>query len=343
MKSQSTAVSKKARELQVKGYVSKLSLMETEMGIKLIKDHFESALAHALDLVRVSAPMMVFKDTGLNDDLNGTERPVGFELGGKTVEVVHSLAKWKRQALARYKMPMGKGLYTDMNAIRRDEQLDALHSLYVDQWDWEKVIDAKERTVEMLMETVRAIYQAIRVTRVALHSTFPGLSIQLPEDIFFIDSQELEDLYPDMTAKEREYAICRKLGAVFIMRIGAPLDSGLPHDGRAPDYDDWQLNGDIVLWHQPLKCALELSSMGIRVDAHALKSQLLASGQTHRQSLPFHKALIEGDLPQTMGGGIGQSRLCMFLLEKVHIGEVQVSVWDETTLEMCEASGIQLL
>ena len=252
--------------------------------------------------------MMVFKDTGLNDNLNGTERPVGFDIDGKAVEVVHSLAKWKRQALARYQMPMDKGLYTDMNAIRRDESLDALHSIYVDQWDWEKVIHIADRTEDRLRETVRAIYKAICDTSKTLQVEFPALSVTLPQDIYFIDSQALEDLYPDLTPKEREHTICQKEGAVFIMRIGAPLKSGCPHDGRAPDYDDWQLNGDILVWHQPLACALELSSMGIRVDQHTLKAQLLASGQTHRQTLPFHKSLLEGALPQTMGGGIGQSR-----------------------------------
>lgn len=330
-------------EVVTSKYQSKLSLMETELAIKFVKDHFERSLASALDLVRVSAPMMVFKETGLNDDLNGVERPVGFDIGGKAVEVVHSLAKWKRQALARYEVPMGKGLYTDMNAIRRDERLDALHSIYVDQWDWEKVISSEARDLETLKGTVRAIYKAIRETAIAVSQEFSALSPSLPEDIFFIDSQELEDLYPQLTAKEREQAICQKLGAVFVMGIGAPLTSGIPHDGRAPDYDDWSLNGDILVWHEPLKCAFEISSMGIRVDAKALKAQLLASGQTHRQQLPFHQALLAGDLPQTIGGGIGQSRLCMFLLEKVHIGEVQVSVWDEGTLEMCEAAGIVLL
>lgn len=325
------------------GYQSKLTLLETEAAIKLVKDYFEAALAEALCLSRVSAPMMVFKETGLNDDLNGYERPVGFDLDGRPVEVVHSLAKWKRQALARYGIGTGFGLYTDMNAIRRDERLDALHSVYVDQWDWEKVIPKETRSKETLMAAVRAIYGAILKTQQRLAKAYPALMPSLPEEIFFIDSQHLEDLYPQMTAKEREHAICQKLGAVFVIGIGAPLISGVPHDGRAPDYDDWQLNGDILVWHEPMKCALELSSMGIRVDAHALKAQLLASGQVHRQELPFHRSLLAGELPQTMGGGIGQSRLCMFLLEKVHIGEVQVSVWDDATLEACAAEGIPLL
>lgn len=330
-------------ELQTHDYESKLTLMETEIAIKQVKDHFEKALSDALSLTRVSAPMMVFKETGLNDDLNGVERPVGFEIGGKPVEVVHSLAKWKRQALARYKMPLGKGLYTDMNAIRRDETLDALHSIYVDQWDWEKIISPESRTLETLKETVKSIYKAIQATDIAIQNDFPSLSPKLPDEIIFADSQELEDLYPSLSPKEREQVICRKYGAVFIMRIGSPLVSGIPHDGRAPDYDDWQLNGDILVWHEPLGCALELSSMGIRVDKHSLKAQLLASGQTHRQTLPFHTSLLKDELPQTMGGGIGQSRLCMFLLEKRHIGEVQVSVWDEKTLKTCAEQNITLL
>ena len=330
-------------ELQTHDYESKLTLMETEIAIKQVKDHFEKALSDALSLTRVSAPMMVFKETGLNDDLNGVERPVGFDIEGKPVEIVHSLAKWKRQALARYKMPLGKGLYTDMNAIRRDEVLDALHSIYVDQWDWEKIISADSRTLETLQDTVRSIYKAIQLTDRAIQKDFPSLSPKLPDEIIFADSQELEDLYPSLSPKEREHAICRKYGAVFIMRIGSPLASGTPHDGRAPDYDDWQLNGDILVWHEPLECALELSSMGIRVDKHSLKAQLLTSGQTHRQNLPFHASLLKDELPQTMGGGIGQSRLCMFLLEKRHIGEVQVSVWDERTLQSCAEQNIVLL
>ena len=330
-------------ELQTHDYESKLTLMETEIAIKQVKDHFEKALSDALSLTRVSAPMMVFKETGLNDDLNGVERPVGFDIEGKPVEIVHSLAKWKRQALARYKMPLGKGLYTDMNAIRRDEALDALHSIYVDQWDWEKIISADSRTLETLQDTVRSIYKAIQLTDRAIQKDFPSLSPKLPDEIIFADSQELEDLYPSLSPKEREHAICRKYGAVFIMRIGSPLASGTPHDGRAPDYDDWQLNGDILVWHEPLECALELSSMGIRVDKHSLKAQLLTSGQTHRQNLPFHASLLKDELPQTMGGGIGQSRLCMFLLEKRHIGEVQVSIWDERTLQSCAEQNIVLL
>ena len=330
-------------ELQTHDYESKLTLMETEIAIKQVKDHFEKALSDALSLTRVSAPMMVFKETGLNDDLNGVERPVGFDIEGKPVEIVHSLAKWKRQALARYKMPLGKGLYTDMNAIRRDEALDALHSVYVDQWDWEKIISADSRTLETLQDTVRSIYKAIQLTDRAIQKDFPSLSPKLPDEIIFADSQELEDLYPSLSPKEREHAICRKYGAVFIMRIGSPLASGTPHDGRAPDYDDWQLNGDILVWHEPLECALELSSMGIRVDKHSLKAQLLTSGQTHRQNLPFHASLLKDELPQTMGGGIGQSRLCMFLLEKRHIGEVQVSIWDERTLQSCAEQNIVLL
>lgn len=333
----------KTQSLTSPYYQSKLTLLETEVAIKRIKDHFEGALAEALDLTRVSAPMMVYKETGLNDDLSGVERPVGFELDGRSVEVVHSLAKWKRQALARYGIGLEKGLYTDMNALRRDERLDPLHSIYVDQWDWEKVISHEMRDLETLKSTVQKIYACIKSTLGVLQHEFPALTQKLPEEIFFLESQALEDLYPQLTPKEREQAICQKLGAVFIIGIGAPLTSGMPHDGRAPDYDDWLLNGDILVWHAPLKCALELSSMGIRVDRHRLMAQLLASGQTHRQGLPFHKALLSGHLPQTIGGGIGQSRLCMFLLEKVHIGEVQVGIWDEETLASCEASGIELL
>jgi aspartate--ammonia ligase len=325
------------------GYSSALDVLETEVAIKKIKDYFERHLAARLSLLRVSAPLFVKRETGLNDDLNGIERPVGFDFEDSRVEIVHSLAKWKRMALHRYGITQGNGLYTDMNAIRRDEVLDNLHSMYVDQWDWEKVIPKSMRTRETLMDIVESIYSVFKETGDYIALEYPELDHQLPERIHFIEAQDLEDLYPQMTAKEREHAICEKLKAVFIIGIGAPLASGIPHDGRAPDYDDWSLNGDIIFWNPVLKCAFELSSMGIRVDEEALYKQLEARDQLSRLEFPFHKALMQKELPYTVGGGIGQSRICMYFLKKAHIGEVQASVWDEETVSTCEGSGITLL
>ena len=328
------------------GYCAPLSVMETQVAIKLIKDTFERELAQNLNLTRVSAPLFVTQDSGLNDNLNGVERPVSFDIrdAGSDVEIVHSLAKWKRVALKKYGFGPDAGLYTDMNAIRRDEVLDNLHSVYVDQWDWEKVITAKDRTLPFLQETVRDIVDAVCSTADELRWKFPELkAIRLTREPTFITTQELEDLYPDLTPKERENAFTRAHGTVCIMQIGGQLKSGIRHDGRAPDYDDWTLNCDILFWHKALGCALELSSMGIRVDPAAMTRQLEAAGCPERAELPFHKMLLEGKLPLTMGGGIGQSRLCMLLLGKAHIGEVQVSLWDAETKAVCERAGVQLL
>lgn len=319
--------------------------METEIAIKLAKDTFERELAAALCLTRVSAPLFVRPETGLNDDLNGTERAVQFDVLdiGADVQIVHSLAKWKRMALGRYGFAPHTGLYTDMNAIRRDEDLDNLHSVYVDQWDWEKVIKPEERTTELLKATVRAIMDAMRTTQNVLADRFTALERYLPDDIAFVTTQELEDAYPTLTPKQREDAIAKEHGAVFLSQIGGALKSGTPHDGRAPDYDDWSLNGDILIWYPVLGRAVELSSMGIRVDAPTLCRQLELSGNLARAALPFHKKLLEGGFPLTMGGGIGQSRICMVMLQKAHIGEVQASVWPDDMHDTCEASGIHLL
>ena len=329
------------------GYKPVLDLRETQVAIKEIKDFFQRELAKQLNLTRVSAPLFVLPESGLNDNLNGVERPVQFDIAaipGETVEVVHSLAKWKRMALKEYGFEPGEGLYTNMNAIRRDEELDNLHSCYVDQWDWEKVITAKDRTLPFLQETVRDIVDAVCSTADELRWKFPELkAIRLTREPTFITTQELEDLYPDLTPKERENAFTRAHGTVCIMQIGGQLKSGIRHDGRAPDYDDWTLNCDILFWHKALGCALELSSMGIRVDPAAMTRQLEAAGCPERAELPFHKMLLEGKLPLTMGGGIGQSRLCMLLLGKAHIGEVQVSLWDAETKAVCERAGVQLL
>ena len=326
-------------------YFSKLDIMETEIAIKLAKDTFERELAAALNLTRVSAPLFVRPETGLNDDLNGVERPVRFDvLGiGADVEIVHSLAKWKRMALGRYGFAPGTGLYTDMNAIRRDEDLDNLHSVYVDQWDWELVITEQERNEEKVRQTVLAIMRAMRKTQGILCSQFTALERYLPEDIHFVTSQQLEDRYPDLTPKQREDEAAKEFGAVFVSQIGGKLRSGKVHDGRAPDYDDWSLNGDILIWYPVLGRALELSSMGIRVDAQTMRAQLQEAGCVQRAELPFHRMLLEGKLPLTMGGGIGQSRICMALLQKAHIGEVQASVWPEQMIDQCEACGIHLL
>ena len=323
---------------------SENNIIETEVAIKFIKDVFERELARNLNLTRVSAPLFVFPESGLNDNLNGVERPVAFDVLdiGRDVEVVHSLAKWKRMALAKYGFADGEGLYTDMNAIRRDETLDALHSIYVDQWDWEKIISPSAPNFDTLKAAVNSIYSALLSTEAALSERFGTASV-LPKRIEFMTTAQLEAEYPDLSPKERENAVTKRLGAVFLMQIGAPLKDGVPHDGRAPDYDDWLLNGDILLWDEPLSRAFEISSMGIRVDEAAMRRQLAAAGCEDRAALPFHRALLSGELPQTMGGGIGQSRICMFLLGKRHIGEVQASVWPESMVEECEKQGIHLL
>ena len=327
------------------GYTSLLSIYETQKAIGLLNRLFEDKLSGALRLHRVSAPLFVSSTSGLNDDLNGVERPVSFDINGcqETAVVVHSLAKWKRLALKRYEFPEGTGLYTNMNAIRRDEEVDNLHSIYVDQWDWEKHISPKDRNVLYLKETVRDIVGAICDTSAALRNAFPALTFKPDRDVYFITTQELEDRYPDLTPNEREVEICRKHHTVFLMQIGKTLASGKRHDGRAPDYDDWELNGDILMWNPILERSFELSSMGIRVDAAALDRQLTAANCNQRRELPFHKMLLNGQLPQSIGGGIGQSRLCMLLIGTCHIGEVQVSLWDADTMKTCEDAGITLL
>jgi aspartate--ammonia ligase len=328
-----------------KGYVSELSLYETQTAIGLLKRTFEEKLCLALHLKRVSAPLFVDPTTGLNDDLSGVERPVRFDMKetGTDAVVVHSLAKWKRMALAAYGFSAGEGLYTDMNAIRRDEEMDNLHSVYTDQWDWEKIITPETRNVSYLKRVVTAIVGAICDTLDMLKCRYPQLTVELKREVFFITSQELYDLYPQLTAKQRENAIAKEHKAVFIMQIGDKLSCGEPHDTRAPDYDDWSMNGDILFWNELLDCAVEISSMGIRVDERSLASQLEKAGAAARKELPFHKSLLNGELPLTMGGGIGQSRLSMLLLNKAHIGEVQVSLWDETTKRVCKQNGIILL
>ena len=328
-----------------KNYKCQETLIDTEIHIKKIKDYFEKNLAEALNLTRVSAPLFVEKSTGLNDNLNGVERPVGFDIKGidSEFEIVHSLAKWKRMSLARYNFQVGTGLYTDMNAIRRDEDLDNLHSVYVDQWDWEKIISKEERTVETLKETVKKIYGVFKKLEDFAVSELIENEKFLPDEIFFITTQELEDKYPNLTPKEREDAICKEHKAVFIMKIGDILNSGEKHDGRAPDYDDWSLNGDIVFWYPVLERAFEVSSMGIRVDEKALEEQLKKAGCEERKELEFHKNLLEGKLPYTIGGGIGQSRMCMYFLRKAHIGEVQASIWPDEITECAKEHGIILL
>lgn len=329
-----------------KGYRSDLSVRQTEVAIKGIKDFFERRLAEELNLTRVSAPLFVRPETGLNDNLNGVERPVSFDmknLDGDLAEVVHSLAKWKRQALNRYGFRPGEGLYTDMNAIRRDEEVDNIHSLYVDQWDWEAVIHKEDRTKQTLLSYVEKIYAVLQETARFVEKNYAITSAALPERIHFITAQELEDRYPDKTSKEREYEAVKEYGAVFLMEIGGSLKSGAPHDGRAPDYDDWSLNGDILLYYPVLDIALELSSMGIRVDEAALSRQLTLAGQEDRARLPFQRAVLSGELPYTIGGGIGQSRICMFFLHKAHIGEVQSSIWPDSMQRACFNNGIELL
>ena len=327
------------------GYSPALNLYDTQKAIELIHLTFQEAIRNRLALVRVTAPLFVESKTGLNDDLSGVERAVDFDIKetGTHAQVVHSLAKWKRLALYNYDFHAGKGLYTDMNAIRRDEEMDNLHSIYVDQWDWEKVITEETRTEEMLRYTVQAIVDSIYETSLAVKLRYPSSMPPIKREVVFVTTQELEDLYPDLTGKERENAFLKIHKTVFIMQIGGCLKSGKPHDARAPDYDDWTLNGDIMFWNNVLDSALEISSMGIRVNSVKMDEQLTISGCDARRALPFHQKVLDNTLPLTMGGGIGQSRLCMLLLGKAHIGEVQASVWDDATLENCEKAGIPIL
>ena len=329
-----------------KDYSPVIDLMESQRAIKKIKDYFQQELAYGLSLRRVSAPLFVDPKTGLNDNLNGVERRVSFtlkDIDEMEVEVVQSLAKWKRMALGKYGIEPGHGIYTDMNAIRRDEELDNLHSVYVDQWDWEKVITKDQRTEAYLKETVVTIYNSLKNLGDYVNRLYKDLYTELPNEIFFVTTQELEDMYPDLIPKEREDAVTKDHRAVFIMKIGGRLRSGEKHDGRSPDYDDWELNGDIILWNDILDRAFEISSMGIRVDADAMARQLKAEGCQERAELPFQKAVLENKLPYTIGGGIGQSRLCMYFLRKAHIGEAQVSVWPDEMVEACKANNIYLL
>ncbi len=327
------------------GYKSPLSVRETEHAIKYVKDTFERVFSEAMGLLRVSAPLFVEKSSGLNDNLNGVERPVNFDARDMRgdIEIVQSLAKWKRMALGRYGFALHDGLYTDMNAIRRDEDVDNLHSIYVDQWDWEKVISREDRNYEYLKEIVRVIVRALAATELAACAMFKRLTPTICPEVFFVTTRELEAMYPALTPKERENAIARKHRTVFIAQIGDKLKNGKPHDGRAPDYDDWALNGDIILWNDVLDCAFEISSMGVRVDEKSLREQLDKAGCPERAELPFHKALLSGELPLTIGGGIGQSRICMLLLKKCHIGEVQASIWPEHTRSKCAEKGVFLL
>ena len=329
-----------------KDYHSELNLHDTQIAIKTVKDFFQNLLSQRLNLSRVSAPLFVDPDSGLNDNLNGVERPVTFDIkeqNGREAEVVQSLAKWKRYALKKYGFSYGEGLYTDMNAIRRDEITDNIHSIFVDQWDWEKIIKKDERTIATLMDTVKVVYKCLRKTEKYMAIQYDYIEEILPHDIFFVTTQELADMFPDNTPKEREYYIAKAKGAVCIMKIGDVLENGERHDGRAPDYDDWSLNADIVVYYPVLDIALELSSMGIRVDKKALLSQLKKAGCEDRKDLPFQKAIINEELPYTIGGGIGQSRICMFFLRKAHIGEVQCSVWPMETREVMDVMNIQLL
>ena len=338
------------------GYRNILGSMEnTEKAIKAVKDMFQDNLSAQLALLRVTAPMVVMSGTGLNDDLNGVESPVAFpvkDMDGSQAEIVHSLAKWKRVKLAQMKVPEGRGIYTDMNALRPEEELDNLHSIYVDQWDWEKVIPREQRSLEFLKKTVRRIYEAIKVTENKLYVEFPQIEPMLPEEIFFIHAEELLQMYPGLTSKEREDAVVKEHKAVFVIGVGGALSDGQPHDGRSADYDDWStlnedgyhgLNGDLLLWNPVLECSFEISSMGIRVDGEALKRQLELRNEAWKSDLMYHKALLEGKLPYTIGGGIGQSRLCMYLLRKAHIGEIQSSVWPERMREICHEAGIDLV
>lgn len=328
-----------------KGYKPLLDKYDTQRAIEYVKKVFQSEFSSALNLKRVSAPLFVTEDSGLNDNLNGYERPVSFDIPavGKPAQIVHSLAKWKRLALKRYGFSVGEGLYTDMNAIRRDEELDNLHSIYVDQWDWEKIITEENRTIDYLKLIVISIVESIYNTNNRLRVHFPQLNTKISKDVAFITSQELEDMYPNMTPKQRENEYVKEHKTAFIMQIGGSLRSGKPHDGRAPDYDDWNLNGDIFIWDETLSCALEVSSMGIRVDPKSLDRQLKNSGCESRRNLTFHKMLLNGELPLTIGGGIGQSRLCMLLMGCAHIGEVQSSIWDDETLNVCAAANVPIL
>ena len=327
------------------GYHSDLNLHDTQVAIKTVKDFFQQTLAQKLNLLRVSAPVFVAPSSGLNDNLNGVERPVKFDSPDAKMhaQVVHSLAKWKRMALYRYDFHVGKGILCDMNAIRRDEELDNLHSAYVDQWDWEKIITAEDRTIDYLKDTVTRIVNSICNALEEVKYHYENLDTELCREVSFITSQELEDRYPDLTPKERENAYAKEKKTIFIMQIGDLLRSGEKQDGRAPDYDDWKLNGDLLFWHEPLHCAMEISSMGIRVDAKTLSEQLEKAGCNQRRELTFHKMLLNNELPLTIGGGIGQSRVCMLLLKKIHVGEVQSSIWDEATLTACGKAGVEIL
>lgn len=327
------------------GYKADLNLHDTQLAIKTVKDFFQQTLAQKLNLLRVSAPIFVDPKSGLNDNLNGVERPVSFDIRGRegNAEIVHSLAKWKRYALKKYDFSMGEGLYTDMVAIRRDEDVDNIHSVYVDQWDWEKIISKEERNMDTLIHVVRTIYSVLRKTEKYMAVQYDYIEEILPKEICFVTTQELVDMYPDLTPKEREYKIVKEKGAVFLMQVGKMLSNGERHDGRAPDYDDWELNGDILVYYPVLDIALELSSMGIRVDEEALDRQLTEAGCDDRRELDFQKAILNKELPYTIGGGIGQSRICMFFLRKAHIGEVHVSIWPEETLKTAAEKGVQLL
>lgn len=327
-------------------YRPALGIRETEEAIKDVKDFFERALATNLNLTRVTAPLFVAPESGLNDNLNGVERPVDFDIkeqNGREVEIVHSLAKWKRQALKHYGFQHGEGLYTDMNAIRRDEQTDNIHSIFVDQWDWERIIDKEERNLQTLQSMVQRIYQSLQESEDYMAMKYGYIKKTLPLSITFLTTQQLEDKYPAKTPKEREYLAVKEYGAIFLMQIGDKLKSGEPHDGRAPDYDDWSMNGDIIVYYDVLDIALELSSMGIRVDEEALRSQLAKAGCQERENLPFQRAILDRELPYTIGGGLGQSRICMFFLKKAHIGEVQASIWREDDLEQAKQHNIQIL
>lgn len=330
-----------------KDYDPKLSIHETQEAIRYIRETFQDEFGKEMGLNRVSAPMYVEKSSGINDNLNGYEKPVSFtmkDMPGETIEVVHSLAKWKRMALKKYGFSLHEGLYTNMNAIRKDEDLDNFHSSYVDQWDWEKVISKDERNEKTLKETVELIFKVVKHMEHEVWYKFPNAVYHLPDKIHFITSQELEDKYPELEdAKDRENAICKELGCVFVMQIGDVLKSGKRHDGRAPDYDDWKLNGDILFWYEPLQCALELSSMGIRVDEDSMVEQLKKTGYEDRLKLQYHKMILNKELPYTIGGGIGQSRLCMLLLGKAHVGEVQASIWPDEMLKKCEENDIHIL
>ncbi|WP_407886832.1 aspartate--ammonia ligase [Levilactobacillus sp. N40-8-2] len=329
-----------------KSYDPKLSIKETQEAIRYIRETFQDEFGKQLNLSRLTAPMFVEKSTGLNDNLNGVEKPVSFtmaDMGDSQIEIVHSLAKWKRVALKKNGFQMHEGLYTNMNAIRKDEDLDNFHSAYVDQWDWEKVIAKDERTIDTLKSTVRTIFKVIKHMEHEVWYKFPQAVHRLPDEIHFITTQELEDMYPEMTPRERENAISKKWGCVFLMKIGGALKSGKRHDGRAPDYDDWELNGDIMFWYEPLQQAIEISSMGVRVDAASMQKQLKIAHAEDRLSLPYHKMIMNEELPYTIGGGIGQSRLCMLLLGKAHVGEVQTSIWPQAMIDQCEAANIHLL